>query len=225
MNTSEAILLSALINIIIAGLISGIAIYRIQKKIDASYQKQMEEFKASLDRLNFEYQVKFSRKVPKTLEVLENIYQKFIESTFAFDRFTDDIAYYVYEFDNDSEKAGDFWTSKEILASKCNQINEYFENNRIFVTDESIEAVSSVLKTGNELIKLISFKALYDDPRPLGITNFINNNIKGKKLDVRLLDTEERTKSELYGFLLEVYFKYKDLSPILEHHYKSILDK
>jgi hypothetical protein len=68
MDTTEAIILTTIVNVIITGLVGGIVIYTIQKKIDATIQKSL-----------FEYQTKFTRNFSKTLEVLDKLHQKVLD--------------------------------------------------------------------------------------------------------------------------------------------------
>jgi hypothetical protein len=48
MNPTEIILLTALVNIVITGLISGVAVHRIRKKMENSFAEKLEEFRAVL---------------------------------------------------------------------------------------------------------------------------------------------------------------------------------
>jgi len=67
MDTTETIILTTIINIIITGLVGGIIIYRIQKKIDATIQKSL-----------FEHQTKFVRNHQKRVEALEALYNEIV---------------------------------------------------------------------------------------------------------------------------------------------------
>src|SRR6266540_2226555 len=77
MNPTEIILLTALVNIIITGLISGVAVYRIQRKIDSSFASKLEKFRAGLQYSNFEQQTKFAATYPKRVEALQALYEKY----------------------------------------------------------------------------------------------------------------------------------------------------
>src|SRR5687767_9786646 len=63
----QTIILITIINAIMTGLVGGIIIYVLRKKIDAAIQKSL-----------FEHQIKFPKIYPKTLEVLEAYTQKVI---------------------------------------------------------------------------------------------------------------------------------------------------
>jgi hypothetical protein len=67
METTQTLILFTIFNIIFTGLVGGIVIYVIQKKIDATIQKSL-----------FEHQTKFSAIHSKRVETLETLYQKFI---------------------------------------------------------------------------------------------------------------------------------------------------
>lgn len=75
MDATEAIILTSIVNIIITGLVGGIVIYTIQKKIDATIQKSL-----------FEHQTKFVQLHAKRIETLETLYQKFRIFTFALEK-------------------------------------------------------------------------------------------------------------------------------------------
>lgn len=61
-----SIIITSIINLAITGVVSGIVVYSIQKKIDAAFEKSL-----------YVYQTKFSKNYHKTLEVLEILHEKF----------------------------------------------------------------------------------------------------------------------------------------------------
>lgn len=116
MNTTETIILTTIINVIITGLVGGIIIYAIQKKIDAATQKSL-----------FEHQVKFSRAYPKTLEVLDALYQKFMTFTDAVKGWVDHVeAFFIME---GSTGAGEFRGYYSDVQEKFEECEKYFAAN------------------------------------------------------------------------------------------------
>ena len=67
MDPTQTIILTSIVNIIITGLVGGIVIYTVQKKIDATIQKFL-----------FEHQTRFSRDYTRKVEVLGTLYQKYL---------------------------------------------------------------------------------------------------------------------------------------------------
>jgi len=66
LTATQIIILTSIVNVIISGLVGGVVIYVIQKKIDATIQKSL-----------FEHQTKFARSHEKTVETLEILHQKY----------------------------------------------------------------------------------------------------------------------------------------------------
>jgi len=78
MDTTQTIILTSIVNIILTGLVGGIVIYVVQKRIESSFTKKLEEFKASLAYSNFEQQTRFVSAHTKRIETLQVLYKKLV---------------------------------------------------------------------------------------------------------------------------------------------------
>jgi len=122
MDTLSIIILTAVINAIVTGTIGGIILYRIQKRIDNSY---------------FEYQTKFSLNHPKTVETLKTLYQKFIASNKA----TEEAIWKSRKLGTIKD-AGNWSTEYDSFLDTRKDFENYFDDNRIFLTAKLVETVS-----------------------------------------------------------------------------------
>src|SRR5574341_214600 len=107
MDTTEIIILTTIFNIIMSGLIGGIVIYTLQKKIDATIQKSL-----------FEHQTKFTRSYEKTVETLENLCKK--------------LAVCARGFREMAVQAVSFYQD---IRKELNVDVAYYENNRLQLED------------------------------------------------------------------------------------------
>jgi len=112
-----------ILTVVANAIVTGIIVYLIQKKIESSFAKQMEEFKASLQYSNFEQQTKFVKSHEKRTEIIVTLHQKF--SLFARACETMIHARDIKQQALVMEKLSDFW--------------RYFLANRLFLPD-SFEA-------------------------------------------------------------------------------------
>jgi len=121
MDTTEIILLTALVNIIITGLISGIAVYRIQRKIDDGFQRSA-----------FEHQTKFAINHAKTVETLQTLYKKLSDYYESFDYLIHRSADYCNSISKENLTKADC----EKAWGKLVDFRTYYWNNRLFLSDE-----------------------------------------------------------------------------------------
>lgn len=126
METTEIILLTALVNIIVTGLIGGVVVYRIQKKIDDGFQRSA-----------FEHQTKFAINHAKTVETLQTLYKKLSD-------YNEDFRYLI-------DRSSRYYNSKSdetITKADCEKVFEklvdfrtYYWNNRLFLPDDIAEKI------------------------------------------------------------------------------------
>ena len=96
----------------------------------------MEEFKASLQLYSFEQQTKFVALHQRRVEVLENLYLKFMAFADVQDR-------WVTGYQVTSDKAKTIEMIEEVM-SYLNEFWGYFEKNRIFIPDDVVKEVARV---------------------------------------------------------------------------------
>src|SRR3972149_615711 len=78
-----------IVTVLANAIVTGIIVYLIQKRIESSYTKKLEEFRARLQLSNFEQQTKFAKIHAKRVEALENLYQKFVIVSVGFTEMID----------------------------------------------------------------------------------------------------------------------------------------
>src|SRR5687767_4616927 len=116
MDTTQIIILTMIVNIIMSSLVGGIVIYVIQKKIDATIQKSL-----------FEHQIRFSRNYTKTLEVLETCRLKFNEFSRACQQLRKEFVMVIVSQETISEE--EIKEIKNNLVEKNREFVVYFEDN------------------------------------------------------------------------------------------------
>src|SRR5688500_12899013 len=132
MDTTEQILLITIFNIIFTGLVGGIVVYTIQKKIDATIQKSL-----------FEHETKFSRNYEKRVEVLETLYQKFMVfrdaqkkvgvKVHGFVRGPSEIDLELHLEPNTDLSPENYFEMEFDLSSKLGDFWHYYEINRLYL--------------------------------------------------------------------------------------------
>jgi len=142
MDTVAVIVISALVNLLVTGLVGGIIIYRFQKEMDATYTKQMEEFKSSLQNISFEQQVKFEKLYPKRVGTLEVLCKKY-------DIFSDALTGLIMLKGTMSAK------EQGEIQDKLNDFWKDYENNRLFLPLEMLNEITPIYFDSLNLINAI----------------------------------------------------------------------
>ena len=124
MNPTEIILLTALVNVIITGLISGIAVYRIQRKIDDKFQRSA-----------FEYQTKFTINHAKTVETLQTLYKRLSDYDESFADLISRSSLYCNSKSKENITKADCKKAWEKLVD----FRTYFWNNRLFLWNDTLQ--------------------------------------------------------------------------------------
>lgn len=139
MDTIETIILTSIVNIIITGLVGGLVIYRIQKKIDATIQKSLVE-----------HQIKFSKIYPRTLEILETYYRKLSDCS----RLSYRLGYRIMESLSGENTLEDEKTIKdrdELLAA-ARDFRAYFQTNHIYLPSALIDELEEINERAGNLV-------------------------------------------------------------------------
>jgi hypothetical protein len=153
MNPITLMILTVLANATITGIIG----YFIQKKIENSFAKKIEEFRASLQYSIFEQQTKFAKIHPKRVEILENLHQKFI-------LFADTCGKMMHERDIKQQvdvtgKLIGFW--------------EYFVANRLFMPDSLESEIEKIFTEAVELVGRAS-AVFYNSDERISLDEFFD---------------------------------------------------
>ena len=224
MDATEVILLTALVNIIITGLISGVVIYRIQRKIDSSFAEKIEKMRSNLQLSNFEQQTKFARNHEKAVEVLETLLQKFIDFKMGFNHMV--LASQRTTFS--LERAQTFLTEDDI-DSKYEifiSIMDYHARNRHVLPISTIIAIQKVFASVNTLFLLTRIAGEnYRTKLPLSeMIRFLylpaNSPVLVEVSNLNIRGIEDKTIT-LHGLLSDIAEEMNRQGRILEGLYKK----
>lgn len=146
---------------IITGLISGIAVYRIQRKIDSSFAEKLEKLKADLAYSNFEQQTKFVKVYQKRIEILRDLYQKFKV-------FCDTLTEWVFEIIKLKEKniSVDPMEKGLIAPAKLNDFAKYFDANRHDLPDSINREINRIWESAEYWQEMVA-KLLFSEHDPI----------------------------------------------------------
>jgi hypothetical protein len=128
------------VTVVANALVTGVIVYTIQKSIESSYTKKIDDHRAVLQLNNFEQQTKFSNIYAKRLETLESVYRKYLS-------FADSLAKLISEI----EVAPEFRSvSYEEMTTKFHDVRDYFVENTIFLSDNAQHIIfKTIYESGN----------------------------------------------------------------------------
>ena len=209
-----------LLTVVANAIVTGIIVYLIQKRIERSYTRQMEEFRANIQKSLFEHQIKFSKVYPKTLEVLEIYNQKIFDCS----RLSFKLGYRIMAAisgDNTSEAEMIEKEHDELLAA-ARDIKTYFENNHLHLPDVIIDELEEINNRATNLV-VVSMACVGASNAPTEI------QIEHLSLSSRLLgiSLERANSSEQIGLILliaKLDEEFNKLLKRLEKLYKSVAD-
>ncbi len=204
MNTTiSIIILTAVINALVTGIIAGIAIYRIQKKIDHSY---------------FQQQTRFVKSFEKMSETLETIYKKFTEFKLGLVRYLFDV---VSACESTDEPMVINTEEKYKHAGKLDDFNDYFMQNRLYLPSDISEKLQKIVYVELMLLGLIEHAANIHNDENLRSSAFVVNNV----IELLNLSIEKISPDKTNGiFLLNQIIKETNLQgEVLEDIYKSLI--
>ena len=211
--TIQIIILTFIVNTISTGLVGGIVIYSVQKKIDATIQKSL-----------FEHQTKFSQIHAKRVEALEGLYQKFV----LFDKAFADLALKATDYRVPSEESE--IVDREAYAKvvdnevgdidlKLAEFRTYLMNNRLFLSAHSTDELEKILLSVSMMPSLIYFVAHSNEPQNVEYLNRTINASRHRNLSQ--LDSEKPNFPLLISERVRAVTSY---TRILEKLYKSVAD-
>src|SRR6266508_2411330 len=154
MNPTQTIIVTVLANAIVIGII----VYLIQKRIESSFAKKLEEFKASLQKSSVEHQIKFSTTYPKTLEILETYRKKLVHYSNVLEKSHST----VNEELSKSEMLSDENCQRMIdeIYGALTEFYIYSQENRLYLPDELVlELIDISYKV--ESMNSVSVQLLY----------------------------------------------------------------
>ena len=134
-----------ILTVLANAIVTGIIVYRLQKKMEITYAKQMEEFRANLQYSIFEQQTKFAYIHAKRVEALETLYSKFAI-------FGETVTHLIVKMEHSVQKLPEKnpVNLREIeneLGLKYQDFTAYFMSIRLFLPEDFVEAVHNVIRT------------------------------------------------------------------------------
>ena len=210
MDTTQAIILIFIVNTIITGLVGGIVIYTIQKKIDATIQKSL-----------FEHQTKFARIHQKRVETLETVYRKFLNFAEGFTGSVLKALNYgiasnevtkinmddFEDFDDHREEIEDCWT--------------YFMNNRLFLSANASKELRNILRGAQSMPIIIDYMLFNKFEKSPHLAHLVNSMVKVSQGGLSELDLHEPNFALM---LHEMVQKVNSDTLTLEILYRSVAD-
>ncbi len=207
MDATQIILLTSLFNIIISGLVGGIVIYTLQKKIDATIQKSL-----------FEHQTKFAIIHPKTLEVLETLYQKFVQCAKSFSPVLID----VFETHRNNSQIN-FHKHKD-LELQLHDTGKYFLNNRLFLPasiNAEIDGMFDSFSNFEWLIRSLSENGNTPSSDDIDVAKYLMTTLG---LDENLFEPELGIEDLLFNSINQYAGRIATYTQRLEMLYKSVAE-
>lgn len=117
---------------------SGILAWLIKAIFKQYFSKDLEKFKASLEKEAFSYRVRYEKMHAERAEVIKNLYKKIVRTHRAF-----------HSFMNIFQQAGDKLEPEkgQLAADEANDFTDYFEENKIFLGRELADKIEDLSKT------------------------------------------------------------------------------
>ncbi len=200
-----------------SALITGVIVYLIQKSIDNSFTKKMEEFRASIQYTLFEQQTKFTRTYQKKIETLELLNGKMILLWKNLNSLAILIKNNISASSitkKDAEKEYDAAT--EIVSSSYLDFLHFYTENRLYLPDQSIKEIEEITKKVGGLCILINFSYLIHGSPP-ELISWANDGIKRFGLNIKKINAK---KPNVILFINQILEEMKNQKEVLEKHYK-----
>jgi hypothetical protein len=201
-----------LLTVVANALVTGIIVYLIQKRIERSYTRQMEEFKASLQYSNFEQQTKFAKIHEKRVETLETLYQKYSLIRDSFREIIGELNIAENKYKMEGSK---YSPHRELL----DDFRFYFETNRLFLTPETSGEINEICLTAervNVALRLLFVEHEKTSEAILWANAYLH--------DLRNVDILNPKKPNYTKLLSQMYRKIQEQTQRLETIYKSVAD-
>ena len=180
MDTIATIIVTAFLTSLITGIVSNFIFLRYQKKVEASFAKQLEEFRANLQYSNFEQQIKFARLHEKRVQTLEALYQKYKIFRDTLYKWIESINLHMMgdalllRIDIDRDR---HLQQQSEVRTKLNDCLDYFETNRLLFSVDLVNEIWHIFFEAGNAHSLISM-ALDPDELPSSLEAWSNYRAK-----------------------------------------------
>lgn len=146
---------SAIQNIGVFGVGSGILAYLIKQLFAISINRDLEKFKSDLKLLTIEHQIKYSRLHSERAEILKNIYQKIVELQSTVNQ----IIYIRKTFPRTEDRVQQLQNLAEefkLLTERVKEFSAYFELNKLFFNEVLCQLIDNLLERFWNIYRLMN---------------------------------------------------------------------
>jgi hypothetical protein len=206
---------------ILTALFTGIVVFLLQKRIENSFAQSLHE-----------YQTKFSRTYPKTLDVLEIFIQKFNEFVSTYFVLISMVYMSIWTKNSSRSKALLVKEETDIVLDQIQKAildcDLHFRTNRFYLPDDSVKELDETINKMNSLHTYLSHYVKKPDidirifreyVRLLNKTN--HAEFPDRKAFEKIDGTDENFMLKYMQLLDD---SLKGLSEEIENHYKSVAD-
>ena len=181
-------------------------------------------------KILFEDQVKFKMIHEKRVETLENLYKKFV----VFNKTLEKVIRDLLKHNSSTTTKGMLWVWERDLkpfedqAEKLAEVNNYFEDNRIFLPDNVVKLVSEIISNARFPYMLVTSLYFFlsevrlEEHKLLELfARLINNNIDTYGRDMSKIDSDHPDLVKMFD---DIVFRMHAYTRTLEDTYKSVAD-
>ena len=209
---------------ILTATFTGLVIFFLQKRVENSFAKKLEEFKANLQLSNFEQQTKFVKLHEKKVEVLETLYRMFLPIPTEYNNYTIEELYSYSEnipLLESIQKQRSSPVNVENLRVKLDEFWNYFVSNRVFFSDKTIDEIEGIYRKTQALIKIVpSYVLLLLNFGDFGTEVIHDIDKELKTLDLKITQIDK--KEDFLVFVHELADEMKRQAKKLEKLYRSV---
>lgn len=161
MDPITAIIVTVLANAVVTGVI----VYFIQKRVESTFAKKLEEFKAKLQYSSFEEQTKFVQLHTQRVETLQTLYKKFVLFTVTLGDWVRLMA--VDGRDKLKIEDGEYEKLSEAASELLEDFMRFFQANRLILTTKLIVEITDIYLKASDTRLLVYFVAFWDEKTAL----------------------------------------------------------
>ncbi|HMX17683.1 MAG TPA: hypothetical protein PLN79_14785 [bacterium] len=201
-----------------SALITGVIVYLIQKSIENSFNKKMEEFRASIQYTFFEQQTKFTRTFQKKIETFEVLHQKLNLLGQSMNSLANLIKNEITA--SSQKKSEEYDKATETVSTSYLDFLHYYTENRLYLPDQSIETIEKISTKVGMLSMLIGLSGMISTAPLESVTwatSWANREIKKIDLDIKSINPK---KPNVPLFIDQIIKEMKYQIEALEKHYK-----
>lgn len=126
---------------ILTAAFTGVIVFLFQKRIENSFARKLEDYKADLQKSAAEHQIKFSRNLPKALDVLEAYHKKLADCA----QFCHQLSFFILRaLQGKQLEEAEMQEKRNIFFRLLLDLGEYSANNRLYLPDEINQELAKI---------------------------------------------------------------------------------